>query len=300
MTMDLPSGQDTPSERGACREGTLSGLEPRPLSVDLSNDLYVALTAFRQADELGDGGLTGMLLALDSVVASFDRLPVRGPLSDPLRALSMTLRDWMNGVVPPSLAKQKRHAGGNRHSQYAIELKARCLVLSRILQRRGDTKLDADLAIMRRVRNIAPLVGLEVGGDSRRPGVNVMDSWRRDARKRPQRNSLRSLQERVQRVGELVATLEQAASSTDQLMDMVLEIPPALLPSQLMHLGYAEFVITDRDRLLEYYKDDPRICAALLACAQRDYEESGIVPLGTRLVESPPTREANSGGLPLK
>jgi len=253
-----------------------------------------ALQTLDRSCDLNDGGLGGMQEALDTVITVLsDALAERdrGRLS-PLIALSMRLQDWKRGVEPPALRKVST-VGGNQHSQYAVELKARSLVISEFLQLRGAKKSEADAAVLERVRAIAPMVGITIGSArSETSIVSTMENWRRDFRRRRAGDcSPNSLSSRVRCIRDHVVELQYTERPAPEFMDMVLNMPPAMTPMQLMHLGYVELVIDDWDAALEGFKDDPRLQQFVLNLARSDWEKTGVVPPGCVVVWVPEEEE---------
>ena len=190
----------------------------------------VALECFRLGGKIGDGGRAGMHLAM---CAALDYLTMNLPtgeleLLEPLFALQTVLEDLENGVTPPAAKTTK--LGGNRSAQGAVDLKARCLVVSEILMKRGLTKLDADRFILTRVRNVLPLVGLCYS-------AKALDNWRRDARR--QGTATRGLTSRLRQLREHLSHCDTLNLSPDGLLRLVLGIVPSMTPSSLAHLQFA-------------------------------------------------------------
>jgi hypothetical protein len=181
-----------------------------------------------------------MLMALSALIEYLQR---NLPFSDldhiePLLGLVTILEDLLSGATRIVIS------GGNRHPRLAIELKARCVVMSELLQRRGFEKQAADDVVLRRTAQLAPLVGLKI-----KDPKNALESWRRDCRRSGdgKRSSNKDLVEELQEVASasmnsLVDSYLEAAASLEGLepetmMDAVLERKPALTLEYLSHLS---------------------------------------------------------------
>ena len=218
------------------------GSRPFPAQVFTAEDWRecstVALEVFELRHEIGDGGraaMIGTLRAATSYLSShlptMDLAPLRV-----LLALVQALVDAQNGVRNPVL---KLASGGNRHSQRALDLKARSLILSEIIQERGCSKEEADKIVLDRIRSIAPLAGLKLRNPRRQApaGRAPLDNWRADERRdarRPEKdpkswNLSNSLSEELDRQREHLRRCDAHCLSVRELLDFVLGIEPSML-----------------------------------------------------------------------
>jgi hypothetical protein len=220
----------------------------RPFPVDdegcftlaqLNSKLKAAREGFALGGQLGDEGRVAMLMALGAIIEYLQRNLPFADLNhiEPLLGLVTTLEDLLSGATRIVMS------GGNRHTRLAIELKARCVVMSELLQQRGFEKQAADDLVMRRTAKLAPLVGLKIKDEK-----NALENWRRDCRRSEgNRSSNKDLVEELQEVASakmsslvdsyLEATASLEGLQPETMMDAVLEQKPALTLEYLSHLA---------------------------------------------------------------
>jgi hypothetical protein len=146
----------------------------------LRPNLEYALEKFREGGNYNDGGRHGMIVALDCALIAVGA-QITGSekhLVEPLMCLTTALRDLEKGALHPALIPKFK--GRPPARQDVLWFKARCLAATDVLHGSnlsgcGMSRADADREIFKRMREIAPLFGIDMSRKS-------LQTWRRAAR----------------------------------------------------------------------------------------------------------------------